>query len=95
LASQIWQLYVPAIRLLAVCVVCWFDQRYVQPPTPPEGVTVAEPVLSPLQITGVVLEVAETAVGSLTVTVLVATGGQLFASTIVQEYVFACKLVAR
>ena len=94
LASLISQLYVPALKLLAVCVICPSDHKQVQLPTPPEGDTVAEPVASPLQTTSVVLKVPKTTVGSLTITLLVITGGQLFASTIVQKYVPELKLVA-
>ena len=43
--------YAPATRLFIVAVVALFDQRYVYAIVPPEAVTVALPLLPPLQLT--------------------------------------------
>jgi hypothetical protein len=59
-ASVIVTVYIPAVRLFAVCVVCvgTVDQKYVTGATPLVTDTVAVPLLPPKQLTGVALAVA-------------------------------------
>jgi hypothetical protein len=59
--------YDPAARPVAVAPVWLFDHRYVLPPLPPAGVTVAVPLLPPLQETGVDDADAVRTAGSVTV----------------------------
>ena len=69
-----------------------FDHRYVLPPLPPAGVTVAVPLLPPLQETGVDDDDAVRTAGSLTVADAVAV--QPLMSVTVTEYVPAARPVA-
>src|SRR6185295_9392497 len=81
LASVMVTTYAPAARLLAVAALPpEGDQENVYPPTPPEGFTVADPVLAP-QFVGVDEEVELIAVGSVMVALAVAV--QPFASVTV------------
>ena len=57
------------------------DQLYVYGPVPPEGLTVAEPFVPPLQLTFVLVVVALTTVGCVIVTLPVVV--HPFASVIV------------
>lgn len=58
-----------------MAVVCKLLHRYVYGPTPPAGVTVAEPLVAPLQLTLVpqlkVGDEAEAVTGFITVTIAV------------------------
>ena len=84
--------YDPAARPVAVAVVWPLDHRYVLPPLPPAGVTVAVPLLPPLQETGVDDADAVRTAGSVTVADAVAE--QPLLSVTVTEYVPAASPVA-
>mgnify|MGYP006961380426 CR=1 FL=1 len=78
LASRTVTVYVPAVNPLIEAVVWPELHAYVNVPVPPDAVTVAVPLLPPLQLTFVCDVVAVIAVGSVIVTLR--TTVQLFAS---------------
>jgi hypothetical protein len=92
-ASVMVHVYVPAVNPLAVAPVPPDGaQEYVYPGVAPDATTDAVPVFPPLQRTGVVLLVAVSAVGCVTVADAVVV--QPWESVTVQVYVPADKFEA-
>lgn len=83
-ASLTVTVYVPATRFVEVTVVCPFDHVYVYEGVPPDGVTVAEPLLPPLHETWVDEEIEDVSVAGWVI-VIEAVVLQLFASLTVTE----------
>ncbi len=91
-ASVTVTLYVAALKLVAVGVVCPLFQRYVYAPVPPLGVAVAVPFAPPLQDTFVPVTVTVTPVAGWVIMALEVVV-QPFASVTVTVYVPALRPV--